>query len=60
MEYTDYCPKCRQQITIEEDTTRENLYVLKNLKGDVIMRCPKCRIKLIVVDGVLKEQKDTV
>lgn len=58
MEYTDYCPECKQQITVEEDMTRENLYVFKNAKGDVIRHCPKCKIKLTIVDGEVK--KDTV
>lgn len=53
MEYTEYCPNCSQTVLVEEDTTRENLYVIKNNKGDVVQNCPKCLKKLIIIDGVM-------
>lgn len=53
MEYTEHCPNCGQQVTVEEDPTLPYGYVIKNNKGDVIMSCPKCRKRLQVVDGVM-------
>lgn len=57
MEYTDYCPNCNQQLTIEEHT---NNYVFK-YNGRPTRNCPKCSMLLEVVNGevsVIKEDKN--
>lgn len=59
MEYTDYCPNCDQQLTIEEFPGN----VTFKYNGKPTRKCPKCGMKLEIVEGqvsVIKEEDDTV
>lgn len=59
MEYTDYCPNCDQQLTIEEFPGN----VVFKYNGKPTRKCPRCAMKLEIVEGqvsVIKEEDDTV
>ena len=54
MQYNVYCPNCDHKMIVEEFV---NNYVIKDIKGRVIDRCPNCDIRLVLINGQLKEDK---
>lgn len=55
MQYNLYCPNCSCKVIIEE---YPNNYVIIDSKTfKQIERCPDCDIRLILVDGELKEDR---